>query len=546
MTKVEKLRQLMIRESVEAYLIPNNDEFQNEYLPDSAKRLEFLTGFTGSAGTAVIGLEKAAFFTDGRYTLQAADEVDAEIFKVYNISDKTPSEWCAAEDLNPSYDPKLITIAQHEKLGGKALDKNLVDELWSDRPVPPLKKAEIFPMKYAGKSHQNKIAEIAAGLQADAALITVADSVNWLFNIRGSDIPYTPFCLAYALVHKSGVAELFIDQAKLTDEVRAHLSGVEIKDLDSVADINAESIQLDPATCPLALADGLDCEIVEATDPCQLPKSIKNEAEIAAIIEAHKIDGRAVTKFLKWLPGQDGLNEISAAEKLLEFRKESAEFIQPSFTTISGFGPNGAVIHYNVSRETSLNFSINNLYLVDSGGQYLGESSGEKSCGTTDVTRTIAIGEPSEEMRHNYTLVLKGHIALAKAEFEPGTTGYDLDHLARKPLQDEGKDYDHGTGHGVGCYLSVHEGPCGISKRENPTALQPGMILSNEPGFYKEGEYGIRIENLVLVVEKENGKLGFETLTLAPLDESLIEWDNLTNEEVQWIKDYHERVSKNV
>ena len=525
MSKIEELRKKMQARQVQAYFIPNNDEFSNEYLPDAAKRIEFLTGFTGSAATVVVGLEKAAFFTDGRYTIQAAAQVDSSVFEIYNIKELQAPEWLVREVLVASYDPWLVTVEQARKLAGIAEAKNLVDAIWNNKPVLPQGQIQKFPLKYAGKTAEEKIAEIATGLAADALLLTDPISINWLLNIRGSDLAYTPIKFCYAVVYKSGEVELF--------EVPKH---------KEISIASAKSIQIEPKTCPQALLKKFEhLQIVEAVDPCILPKAIKNEAEIGSIKAAHNNDGRALTKFLQWLKENQSQEEISAAKKLAEFRAENPEYIAPSFTTISGFGSNGAIVHYSATPETNKKFVPNNLYLVDSGGQYLGGA----ACGTTDVTRTIAIGKPTPEMIHDYTLVLKGHIAVATAEFAPSeNNGKELDDLARQFLRAEGKDYDHGTGHGVGHYLNVHEGPCGISPRTK-TPLAAGMVVSNEPGFYKTGEYGIRIENLVLVVARGD-KLGFETLTKAPFDEDLIEWEILTDSEKQWIKAYHEQVFANI
>ena len=531
---IDKLREKMREFDISAYYIPNNDEFQNEYLPDASKRLEFLTGFTGSSGEAIITLDEAAFFTDGRYTIQAASEVNAEQFEIYNIKQKKLIEWAQERNLSVSYDAWLVTIAQAENFDGKIIEENLLDLIWEDKPEMPQNKAIEFPLKFAGRASAEKIADITKDMQADAVLITDPISVNWLLNIRGSDLAYTPIKFCYALVLKSGEVELF-----------------EVPNHKQISSKQAKTVQIDPKTCPKAIKNSLNCKIIEQPDPCDMLKAIKNSVEIESIKQAHKLDGGALLRFIDWVKveirnSEFEISEISAAQKLEEFRKENAEYVAPSFTTISGFGSNGAIVHYSVTEKTNKKFDIldseGNLYLVDSGGQYLDGN----ACGTTDVTRTIAIGEPTSEMKHDYTLVLKGHIAVACAEFESGeNNGAFLDDLARKFLRAEGKDYDHGTGHGVGHYLNVHEGPCGISPRYK-TPLQAGMLISNEPGFYKQGEYGIRIENLVLVVELPNGKLGFDTITLAPLDESLIEWEILTNDEKDWIKNYHERVFKNI
>ena len=539
MSKLNQLRDLLNIHSVDAFIVPNNDEFGNEYLPDSAKRLEFITGFTGSAGTAIIAKHKAAFFTDGRYTIQAAAEVSADDFEIYNISQKRPTEWLKENNLVAGFDPWLVSTKEGKLLSAihKPLTSNLIDKIWHDRPAPPQSKAFVLQAEYAGKTRQQKSSLLAEKLVGDAALITSPDSVNWLLNIRGDDINHTPFCLAYALLSKDNSCTLFIDENKLTEEVKAHLAGVKIKPFSTeqiLAACHNKLIQLDPARTPFALANNI-VNIHEATDPCQIAKAIKNSAEIAGIKKAHEIDGVAVTKFLKWVAKENDLDELKAQKKLEDFRRDAKEYQGPSFDTISGFASNGAIVHYRSSTKTNKKFEDGSLYLVDSGGQYLGS----EACGTTDITRTIAIGEPTAEMRRNFTLVLKGHIAIATAVFPKGTTGAQLDALARQYLWQDGLDYDHGTGHGVGHFLSVHEGPQGISKRYNETPLESGMVISNEPGYYKAGEYGIRIENLVLVVEKNDKFLEFTTLTKAPFDENLIEWNLLTPQETDWVKNYN-------
>lgn len=539
--KIREFRQIMKTHGVDAYIIPNNDEFQNEYLPDSAKRLEFLTGFTGSAGLAIITPSKAAFFTDGRYTLQAKDQLDTKVFEIHNISTKRPEQWVAENNIKCGFDAWTMSLAQVRRFDAKNLQPithspNLVDLMWKSKPQVSPKILRVHEEHFAGESSQSKRKRIGQELKADAALLTSPDSVNWLLNIRGSDVAHTPLCLCYAALSKDGTVDLFIDKKKINQEALSHLGkDVKIHDLATVTKIGPnQHILIDPARIPYALYQSMKsngAEITEGQDPCQLPKAIKNETEISGIKRAHKIDGAALTKFLNWLPQQNQLDELKASEQLESFRRENPEYLEPSFDTISGFGANGAIVHYRSTPESNKQFSLNNLYLVDSGGQY--------EFGTTDVTRTVVIGEPIAEMKRDYTNVLKGHIALASAIFPRGTTGAQLDSLARQFLWADGKDYDHGTGHGVGYYLSVHEGPQGISKRYNDTALQPGMVISNEPGYYKTGEYGIRIENLVLVVEKPNGYLGFETLTKAPFDDKLIEVSMLTEAEQSWIKNYY-------
>ena len=521
---ISGLRQLIKKHGVYGYIIPNNDEFQSEYLPESAKRLEFITKFTGSAGTAIITPEENLFFTDGRYMLQAKKELGKN-YTIKNVSRETIFDWIKTTGKKVGFDPMHFTVRQVERMGdlAKPISENLVDKLWGSKPPAPNSKPTQH--KFAGKTSGEKIKEIAGGLKSDICLITTPDSVNWLFNVRGEDVLHTPLLLSYATLTKKG-------EAKLCRTA---------KELAEVTKFKKKNIQLDPNKCPYAIYAALKAggnNISFVADPCQLPKAIKTSSEIKGVRKAHDIDGKALTKFLVWVKSAKNLDEIKAAEKLGAIRSLHKDYRGPSFTTISGFGSNGAIVHYNVSRETNKKFTTGNLYLIDSGGQY--------EYGTTDVTRTIAIGKPTKDMIHDYTLVLKGHIAIATAKFPAGTSGAQIDGLARQFLWAEGKDYDHGTGHGVGYYLGVHEGPHGISRRYSDVALQPGMIVSNEPGYYKEGHYGIRIENLVLVVDLGGGYLGFETLTKAPLDENLIDFSMLTKQEKDWIKAYHETVLRNL
>ncbi len=542
-SSIDALRIEMKKRGLKAYIVPNNDEFGNEYLPDSAKRLEYLTGFTGSAGTAVIGITKAAFFTDGRYTLQAANQVDTKLFDIFNISEKRPEDWIYENQLDAAYDPWLMTTREARRYEAKPLNGNLVDIIWPTKPAAPTTPAKPHKIEYAGEDSESKRLRVAQRLHgADMALITAPDSLNWLLNIRGNDIKYTPICLAYGVLHKNGKLDLYISRKKATFEILNFFGkDIKLKEPHQILELKGK-ILLDPSRTPLAISQALyenNAEVIEGEDPCLIPKACKNPTELAGIRAAHAIDGRALTKFLRWVKKQKEIDENWAAIRLEEFRKENPEYVMPSFNTISGFGANGAIVHYDHTKNPQpARFEAGSLYLVDSGAQY--------EFGTTDVTRTIAIGDPSPEMKRAYTLVLKGHIALATAKFPRGTTGSQLDPLARQFLWKDGKDYDHGTGHGVGHYLSVHEGPQGISKRPSHVALQPGMIISNEPGYYKTGEFGIRIENLVLVVEKENGYLGFETLTLAPLDNTLINHGMLTDEERDWVHDYENRVEQNM
>jgi len=551
MDKIKALHAFMEKESLAALLIPRTDEFQGEYIAPCSERLKWLTGFTGSAGFAVITKNKAAFFTDGRYTLQAKEQIPP-FYELYNTAQKTPAQWIVenlSRDEKVGYDPWLFTELQLQRFERPLvpLKSNPIDALWTDRPPPPQNSIRIHPLKYAGESDESKRKRISAALKADHVLITACDSIAWLLNIRGNDVPHTPIVHSVCLLHKDGSYDLFIDLDKMNGQVFNHLK----EGKGRTADIHqllhhlkkmGGSCQLDPQTTPLIMIQTLDeagIPLVRERDPCLLPKALKNEVELQGARDAHIQDGLALCRFFEWLenqPLQGETTELSAAQKLYEFRKVGQHFEDLSFGTISAFGPHGAVIHYQVTPESDIPLARGGLYLVDSGGQYL--------TGTTDVTRTIALGNPTSEQKDRYTRVLKGHIALASITFPAGTTGAQLDAFARQYLWDVGCDYDHGTGHGVGSYLSVHEGPQGISKRGVDVPLRPGMILSNEPGYYKEGEYGIRIENLVEVVEVRGlkGFYGFETLTLAPLDLKLVDVTLLTDQEKAWINKYYQQI----
>ena len=537
----------MEKEGLSALLIPRTDEFQGEYIAPYSERLAWLTGFNGSAGFAIITLKKAAFFTDGRYTLQAKDEVP-DTYEIYNISQKIPSEW-ALENLSPNdkigYDPWLFTEKQLEFYKNPLipLGKNPIDSLWTNRPLPPQDYIRVHSLEFSGESDESKRKRIGETLKADYLLLTACDSIAWLLNIRGNDVPHTPLVHSVCLVRKDGSYDLFLDLNKITGEVYNHIqkgSGrvIEIRFLLEHLKALKGTCQIDPLTTPVLLIQTLKDQVVREIDPCVLPKALKNPIEIEGTKKAHIQDGIALQRFFTWLeeqPLQGETTELSAANKLYEFRKKGEYFEDVSFDTISAFGPHGAIIHYKVTPETDIPLSRTNLYLLDSGGQYL--------TGTTDITRTLCLGTPSPEQKEMYTRVLKGHIALAEAIFPEGTTGAQLDALARQYLWETGVDYDHGTGHGVGSYLSVHEGPQGISKRGANVPLEPGMILSNEPGYYKEGEYGIRIESLVYVIKltKPKGFLGFEPLTFVPLEKKLIDDALLTEKEKKWIEGYHKR-----
>jgi len=567
--RVALLRAELKRRKLASFLVPHADEYQNEYVPPAGERLYWLTGFSGSAGLAIVQKTQAALFVDGRYTLQAGTQVDGNVFEVLQMPNVRPSEWLAEhakESDRIGYDPRLHTMAEIARLGrvlaptGAKLvpqKTNPIDAVWQDRPVPPMGPVTPHGLEYSGKPAAEKISELKRTLKdakQDAALLTQPESIAWAFNIRGSDVSHTPLPLSFAILHAKKKPELFIAPEKLSDNVRGvlkeYLNIRKPDQLGSALKVLGKAkakVRLDPQSTPCWFGDQLakaGAKIVEGSDPCVLPKSIKNGVEIGGARAAHIRDGAALCRFLAWLDREapsGKVDEIRAAEHLEACRAETGQLKDLSFDTISGAGPNGAIVHYRVSRASNRKLVPGSLYLVDSGAQYVD--------GTTDVTRTIAIGAPTETMRRHSTLVLKGHIAVATARFPKGTRGQDLDPFARRPLWLAGLDFDHGVGHGVGSYLSVHEGPQRIS-RLGPVPLEPGMICSNEPGYYREGAYGIRIENLVLVTglkKIEGGEremMGFETLTLAPIDRRLIDSALLNRDELDWINLYHARVRK--
>jgi Xaa-Pro aminopeptidase len=564
--RIDRLRTEMKRQQVDGFIIPLNDEFHGEAAPARSERLKWLTGFTGSAGMAAVLKDKAAIFVDGRYTLQVENQVETDIFTPRHISNEPLSDWLA-ENMSGgeilAIDPWLHTESSYQNLVKqtadmgvtlKSVDENLVDLVWDNRPPDPLALIVPQEIEFAGESSAEKRTAIAATLdqkKIDAAVHTLPDVIAWLLNIRGADLPCTPFALGFAILHKDATVDLFMDQRKFADGLIEHLGNSvrlykrnEFK--DGLARLKGLSVQIDPNTTSQWIVDQLqqnNVDINRAEDPCLLPKAIKNKVEIAGTRTAHIRDGAALSCYLHWLDenaaGGD-IDEMAAEEQLRQFRLNGENFRDLSFNTISGAGPNGAIVHYRATEASKRKLEPGSLYLVDSGAQYLD--------GTTDVTRTIAIGTPSDEMKHRFTLVLKGHIAIATARFPKGTTGSQLDTLARAPLWSAGLDYDHGTGHGVGSYLSVHEGPHRISKAPSSVALVPGMIVSNEPGYYKTGEYGIRIENLVTVTEvkapagAERELYGFETLTYAPIDLNLVDVSMLSDAEKKWLNQYHENV----
>ena len=564
------LREEMKKQGLDGFLIPHDDEYQNEYIPAYAERLMWATGFSGSAGAALILMDKAFMFTDGRYTVQVRQQADNAFFDYVDLMETPPHVWLGENAQNGwriGYDPMLHTSANVKKLKAAAdktgfqlvaVTENPVDAAWKDQPAAPLTPVKPHDLKFAGKSSEEKRNEIAAAVAkagADTALITAPPSIAWLFNVRGADVSRSPLPLGRALINKDGTATLFIAPEKVGNELPGFLGDdVDIRAESDVAAAldklgkQGAKVAVDMALAPSKYVDDLKnagASIIGMTDPCALPRAAKNEPEIEGARAAHIRDGAAITIFLHWLDtqAQSGeIDEITAAQKLESIRAQSDMLRDLSFDTISGAGPNSALPHYRVSTESNIKLERGTLYLVDSGGQY--------PDGTTDITRTVPIGEATEEMRDRFTRVLKGHIALATMKFPAGTTGHQLDMIARKPLWDAGLDYDHGTGHGVGSFLGVHEGPQRIAKAVNTQALKPGMILSNEPGYYKEGAFGIRIENLIVVTPPkpveggEREMMEFETITLAPINLDLVKTDLLTDGERQWLNDYHARVRK--
>ena len=568
---LERLRAQLASDGLDGVFIPHEDAYQNEYLPAAFERLAWATGFTGSAGSAFILADRAMVFVDGRYTLQAEAQLDSDVFDFITVPQGGPEAgafaWLAAQqDLSGKvigFDPELMTPKDAQALQSaaakagaslRALSRNPVDAARNDQPPIPAHPIRPHPLSFAGEPHAEKRVRIGAMLKEaglDATLLPSPASIAWLLNVRGSDVDHTPLPLARLMLGPDGRGMLFAAPEAVSAELTDHLGqSVGVRAPEALPELlsrfRGRRIGMDPALAParfFELAREVGCEVVEFSDPCALPRACKNKVEIAGAERAHQRDGAALTRFLHWLDrtaGDGSVSEIDAVRALEGYRKETGALQDISFETISGAGPNGAIVHYRVSEATNRPLEKGSLFLVDSGGQYLD--------GTTDVTRTIAIGEPSQAMRLHYTLVLKGHIALSIVRFPEGTTGSQLDILARHALWQSGLDYAHGTGHGVGAYLGVHEGPQRISKALNGVALRPGMIVSNEPGYYKDGAYGIRIENLQYVTAPdaipggEVDMLGFRTLTLAPLDPRLVDMTLLDGAERQWLADYHARV----
>ena len=564
--RLEALRRQLRQQGADGFVLQRTDQHGSEHLPPGEERLAWLTGFTGSAGQAVVLQDKAAVFTDGRYTVQIAQEVAGDLFERCDSTARPPSKWLEAElqsGVVLGYDPKLTRKAERQTLERlcrnrgatlRALDVDPIDAIWQDRPPPPLAPVVAHDERHAGESSpakRQRIGEQIAAAGADWLLVTACDSIAWLLNIRGSDVPFNPLCLSHLLLAADGSARWFVDPEKLEGEpvVDATVETRGYAAIDDALDelgAAAARVLVDPTLNAVGFADRLaraGARVVEAKDPIPLAKAKKNETEIEGALAAQRRDGAAVVRFLAWLDQQplDGsLTEIDAAAHLHDERARDPLFRGPSFETISAHGPNAALPHYRVSETSNRPLTAGTLYLVDSGGQY--------PDGTTDITRTIALGQPTADMVLRFTLVLKGHIALSEAIFPEGTAGGQLDMLARQFLWRRGLDYDHGTGHGIGSYLCVHEGPQRLAKRGGDTALEAGMILSNEPGYYQPEAYGIRIENLVLVEAApmpeggERALLCFRNLTLAPIDRRLIDPHLLTEPERRWLDTYHARV----
>lgn len=568
--RLAALRAAMAERGLAAFLVPRSDEHQNEYVPASEERLKWVSGFTGSAGIAVVGRERAAIFVDGRYVLQVRQQSDAAFWEHRHVVETPFADWVkarlAAGD-RIGFDPRLHTVnelkRQRTALAGLGVElvpvvPNPIDLCWSDRPAPPMGAVALQPVALAGETAAAKRARIARELgdaKLDALVVSAPDSLAWLFNVRGADVPMTPFALGYAILRADGAATLFVAEAKLAPDVRAELeregagavtiaSPAELE--TALATFGGKRVRVDAGTGSVFLSDRLEAAgatVDVGTDPCQLAKAKKNPVEVAGMRRAHHRDGLALVRFFAWLDAASrvGESEWTLAEVLGELRSRGERYRGPSFDTISALGGNAAHPHYRVDAAAARVVAANDLYLVDSGGQYLD--------GTTDVTRVVMLGTPTAEMRRRYTEVLRGVIAVSAARFPVGTTGAQLDPLARQFLWASGVDFDHGTGHGVGSYLSVHEGPQSISKRSTEVRLEPGMVLSVEPGYYKADAFGIRIENLVVVKEAdpqpagaELATLAFETLTLAPLERRLIDADALTVAERAWVDAYHQDV----
>ena len=566
-----RIRAEMARMGLDGFLVPHEDEHQNEYLPAANERLAWATGFTGSAGAAVVMADRAAVFVDGRYTLQVKVQTDPDLFEIRDIVEGGVPLYLETATRNGEvvgYDPRLHSpdaVASLEAAAGKAgvelraVETNPVDAAWRDeRPAQPQATVAPHPARFAGEDAADKRGRIGAAIAssgADAAILTAPSSVAWLFNVRGGDVIRSPLPLGQTLVRADGTARLFLDPAKASPELRAHLGNqVTLEPPEglepALGEFAGKRVLIDPAQTSawyVAALERAGAAVVRGPDPAMLPRATKNAVEIAGARTAHQRDALAFARFLHWMAteAQESLpDEIEVTTRLEGFREATGALKDLSFDTIAGAGPNGAIVHYRATHRTNRRIAPGELFLVDSGAQY--------EDGTTDITRTVAFGPPTAEQRDRFTRVLRGHIAISRARFPAGVSGMAIDALARAPLWEAGLDYDHGTGHGVGSYLGVHEGPQRIARQSSPTPLQPGMILSNEPGYYKPGAFGIRIENLIVVTPPEavgggdRPMLGFEVLTLAPIDRRLIAASALNAVERAWVDDYHARVAREV
>ncbi len=566
-SRIAGLRERLRDAQIDGFLIPRADAHQGENVAACDERLAFLTGFTGSAGLAIVLGDRAALFVDGRYTLQAADQVDTDLFEIVPVHETPVAAWLGrelGEGQTIAYDlwlhgkaeiDRLTEAAEKRQAHLVALEPNPVDEIWADRPPVPMGAVRIQPDNLAGENatdRRRRIGALLAKRGADAAVLTQPDSLAWLLNIRGGDLRHSPVALGFGVLNADGAVDLYMEPDKIDGEVMAHL-GSEVSVIspagfgDRLSGMTGKTVLLDQATCPLWVANRLEAgsaDLIWGEDPCLKPKARKNTTELEGMRAAHRRDGTAMARFLHWLDDAIArgktLTEIDVVAALEGFRAGTGRLMDTSFDTISGSGPNGAIVHYRVNRKTNRTLNPGELLLIDSGGQYMD--------GTTDITRTIAIGPVDHDAVQPFTLVLKGMIALSRARWPDGISGRDLDPLARAALWRAGFDYDHGTGHGVGAYLNVHEGPQRISRRDGEVVLEPGMILSNEPGYYRTGRFGIRIENLIVVDEPsipeggERPMLGFETLTLAPIDRRLVDTMLLGPEDTEWLDTYHARV----
>lgn len=562
--RLTELRKLMAEHGLGGLLVPRTDEHMSEYLPSYAERLAWLTGFTGSNAFLLVLPNEARVFSDGRYTVQLKEQIDPAAYTPDDMVTNPPARHLARQALQDKrigYDPWLHTVrsfkafAQGAKDAGAQLvptSANLIDSLWSDRPGRPAEPIVTHPLRYSGQPFEEKIAQIAKNVsdfKADAVVLTQADGAAWLFNLRGNDVPQKPMFLAFCIVHADGRTELFVDPGKMTPEASQQLKTVSVQPIDDfTAAIEqlgtaGKTIMIDPGNVSVKIADTITDaggKLVEAVDPIEAPRSRKNATEQAGARAAHLRDGAAMVQFLAWFDREapsGKLDEITAADKLLSFRLGTGELKDIAFPSISGAGANGAIVHYRVTTQSNAPILPGTLYLTDSGGQYLD--------GTTDITRTLLVGAPTHAYKIAYTLVLKGHIGLATARFPKGTTGAHLDVLARQFLWQNGMDYAHGTGHGVGSYLGVHEGLARIAK-QGSVPLEPGMLLSNEPGYYKEGAFGIRLENLVFVTPPDDSietpVMGFETITRAPFENRLVDSALMNDRELAWLNAYHATV----